>query len=387
MQSNSSFDKQFWLQLTNSYENQIKAKLHESDSWLRSLVLQVLLIAVRIMGRNLFFILRFRYNSLNYFLFNLDKLRLLHTWLADTYSQTLLIKVVVRRILGQAYLQPLIDENEETMRFSRAKSLILEASTRIINMGSTDFHLNYYDLTTIGYPLKLHIHEMNVVWTFMSEQYHYQHGDIDLGVKQDDIVIDGGGCWGDTALYFASKNAKAVYSFEFTKENLQIFHNNLAGNASNSQVISIIESALWNEDDITLNFKNAGPATSVVLNRALEETVVTITIDTFVEREHIERIDFIKMDIEGAELKALEGARRTIERFAPHLAITVYHKQEDLCTIPQYLKSLCPDYEFYIDHFTTTMMETVLFARRKQSDGEVRFGVATRQESVVNNGN
>jgi len=380
MQSNSSFDKQFWLQLTNSYENQIKAKLHESDSWLRSLVLQVLLIAVRIMGRNLFFILRFRYNSLNYFLSNLGKLRLLHAWLGDIYSQTLLIKVIVRRIWGQGHLLPLIDANLEAIKLSHAQSLILEKSTGII-------HLDYYDLIDVGYPLKLQIHEMNVVCTFISEQYHYKHGDIDLGVKHGDIVIDGGGCWGDTALYFASKNAKAVYSFEFTKENLQIFHNNLAGNALNSQVISIIESALWNEDDITLNFKNAGPATSVVLNRALEETVAAITIDTFVEREHIERIDFIKMDIEGAELKALEGARRTIERFAPHLAITVYHKQEDLCTIPQYLKSLCPDYEFYIDHFTTTMMETVLFARRKQSDGEVRVGVATRQESVVNNGN
>jgi len=95
------------------------------------------------------------------------------------------------------------------------------------------------------------------------------------------------------------------------------------------------------------------------------ETLGTVTIDSFVEQQKLLYIDFIKMDIEGAELNALIGAQETIKRFGPKLAVTVYHKQEDLCTIPHFLKMLRPDYELYLDHFTPTMEETVLFARQK----------------------
>jgi len=382
-----SFDSQFWQELINSYKLQLSCKSRASGFWLRTLALQVLLFALRLVGRNLFSVWCLKYSGFRYFLSNLDALQLLHTWMCDAYSQTLLTDILVRKILTQEYLRTLIDEDEERARFSLSESMILEKSTGLIKMGMMDFKLNYYDLASIGFPLRLHLHEMNIVWTFMSKQYRYQHGDIEIGVEQGDVVIDGGGCWGDSALYFASQNAKAVYSFEFVKENLSVFRSNLAENLTFSQIVSIVERALWNEDDIELNFESAGPGTSVQPNQLLGEKVRTISIDTFVEQRGIERIDFIKMDIEGGELKALEGARRTIERFTPRLAITVYHKQEDLCTIPHYLKSLCPDYEFFIDHFTTTMLETVLFVRRKIDAGESTSYSATIQESVLNHGN
>jgi hypothetical protein len=78
------------------------------------------------------------------------------------------------------------------------------------------------------------------------------------------------------------------------------------------------------------------------------------------------KVDFIKMDIEGAELNALQGAEQSLRAFRPSLAISVYHRDDDWVTIPDYLDSLDLGYEFFLDHFTIYESETVLFARSPQ---------------------
>ena len=75
-----------------------------------------------------------------------------------------------------------------------------------------------------------------------------------------------------------------------------------------------------------------------------------------------DKVSFIKMDIEGAELKALEGAKETILKWYPRLAICIYHKYEDIYEIGDYILSLNPNYKLYIRHYSTCMWETVLYA-------------------------
>jgi len=73
-------------------------------------------------------------------------------------------------------------------------------------------------------------------------------------------------------------------------------------------------------------------------------------------------ISFIKMDIEGAELMALKGAVKTIQKNKPKLAIAVYHKTEDLITIPKYIKQICPEYKLYFRLHSKLGTDAVIYA-------------------------
>lgn len=74
---------------------------------------------------------------------------------------------------------------------------------------------------------------------------------------------------------------------------------------------------------------------------------------------------FIKMDIEGSELSALEGASHTIENFGPRLAISVYHKSGDFWKIPKKILQIRADYDVYLRHYSESIYETVMFFIRK----------------------
>jgi FkbM family methyltransferase len=102
----------------------------------------------------------------------------------------------------------------------------------------------------------------------------------------------------------------------------------------------------------------------VIVGGTAEETegekIALRTIDSVSEELKLTPT-LIKMDIEGAELSALKGAEQTIRTAKPKLAVCIYHKDEDLIEIPQYLHSLNPDYKMYVRHFDCSPCELVLF--------------------------
>lgn len=91
-----------------------------------------------------------------------------------------------------------------------------------------------------------------------------------------------------------------------------------------------------------------------------EVSISAVTIDETIRKG--DKVTFIKMDVEGAELESLKGAKEIIIRDKPKLAISIYHKPEDMAAIPLYIKRLVPKYKFYIRHHSNGSSETVLYA-------------------------
>ena len=76
------------------------------------------------------------------------------------------------------------------------------------------------------------------------------------------------------------------------------------------------------------------------------ETVPVTTIDAYAREKNLPSVDFIKLDVEGAELDILKGAKTSIARYKPILAISAYHKWDDFWTLMNFIKSIRSDYEF-----------------------------------------
>ncbi|MBD3839987.1 MAG: FkbM family methyltransferase, partial [Epsilonproteobacteria bacterium] len=95
-------------------------------------------------------------------------------------------------------------------------------------------------------------------------------------------------------------------------------------------------------------------------SRVSESGHISIPTDTL---DHL--IDtpptFIKMDIEGSESDAIDGARETIARYHPILAISIYHKSSDFWKIPQQVLQIYNGYALYVRHYTESIYETVMF--------------------------
>lgn len=98
-----------------------------------------------------------------------------------------------------------------------------------------------------------------------------------------------------------------------------------------------------------------------------EITAKVITLDKYCIENNI-KPDFIKMDIEGAEMPALKGGIKTIQKSRPQLAISIYHSDNDFINIPIYLNENLKDYIFKLGHYSPSLSETVLYAIPKELD-------------------
>ena len=170
--------------------------------------------------------------------------------------------------------------------------------------------------------------------------------------------VDCGAFIGDTVenfIKFSGGNYKKIFAVEPDEKNFEKLKNLIR--EKNYKNIEIFNCGAWDKKD-TLIFQNKGNS-SASISQSGDIKISVDSIDNIVGEE---KIDFIKMDIEGSELKALNGALKTLKKFSPALAVCVYHKKEDLITIPQFLKNLNLDYDFYLRHHSRALTELVLYA-------------------------
>ncbi|MDF2530905.1 MAG: hypothetical protein K0Q65_486 [Clostridia bacterium] len=176
--------------------------------------------------------------------------------------------------------------------------------------------------------------------------------------SEEEVFIDAGCYHGESALDFINwchGKYKKIYAFEPDSQNFEICRETFQKNQMDH--LQLVNAGLWSRNEI-LNFTNSGGGDSRV-NDSGTFKVNAVSLDEVLNGE---KATFIKMDIEGSELEALKGAKQTIQKYRPKLAICLYHKPEDVLDIPLYIKSLVPDYKFYIRHYTLFQVETVLYA-------------------------
>jgi FkbM family methyltransferase len=110
--------------------------------------------------------------------------------------------------------------------------------------------------------------------------------------------------------------------------------------------VVLVEAAAWSSEG-TLSFAAKGPGTMghVDTHGGTDDiTVRATTFDRTIEELNLPRVDFVKMDIEGAERYALAGGRRMIERSRPRMAICIYHAPDDRVIIPRLVLEANPGY-------------------------------------------
>ncbi len=305
-------------------------------------------------------------SSLNAFAPYWHGLQELYELLANEASRALLVKLIAHRILGAMHVTLPADTPRYRELYRRAQSL--EDRTDSLETGSRGWRLYRMNLQSYGYPITLYGNASLALATFGMTQYEYGNAEAQtiVGARPGDLVIDAGGCWGDTALFFANRVGPegSVLTFEFDPRNLQVLEQNLALNPEFATRVTVIQQPLWEEAELPLSTISDGPAsrTSPSSGDCSASTMLTSTIDQAVQARRLGPVGLIKMDIEGAEQPVLRGAIQTLKRDRPRLAISLYHSMDDMVQIPRWIADLDLGYRFYLGHETIFDAETVLFA-------------------------
>ena len=295
----------------------------------------------------------------------LAELEWLYSKLADDESRDLLVKLTAYRALGHRRIK--LPTNTPEFWKVRERANLIPHGEEEMDPEFLGWKLHERSLESFGYPIRMFTGRGACYTTFVHQQYRCETSDGAIECAAGDTAIDAGGCYGDTALYLAHKAGPTgkVASFEFLPFNVSVFRKNLALNPDLADRIRLLESPVYSESGQEMRVVGNGPGTRVEPATTASDgpTVQTLKIDDLIISGNLSQIDFIKMDIEGSELEALQGSLNVLRRFKPKLAITVYHDFKDFWTIPQYLDGLDLGYRFYLRHFTIHAEETVLFAR------------------------
>ena len=171
-------------------------------------------------------------------------------------------------------------------------------------------------------------------------------------------ILDLGACQGENLDFFL--NEGHTFSFGLFIEPDSTNFELLAQKIRDLSLMNVVASPLaaWSSN-ITLTFDGESNASSHISDTG-QVHVQAVKVDDIVG---VNRINYIKMDIEGAEMDALLGASSVLLRDLPHLAISVYHKPEDLWTLGTFINSLCEGkYTFFLRNYGHQTFDTLLYA-------------------------
>lgn len=223
---------------------------------------------------------------------------------------------------GGLFTREYITENEE--KFERAYSLLADEESKRVYKDILNFKVS----GKIKYLLSSFCDKSKV------------YSDI-LNLNENEEIIDLGAYDGDTIREFTAATGgkyKHITALEPDKKS----YKKLLKNTDGMKNISTLNMGVWSKRDTLIFDAEAGR------NSKLSAEGVSIEV-TDIDSLNIAPT-FIKADIEGSEMKALEGAEKTIKKYLPKLYICAYHRNEDLFALPLKIKELSEKYKIYFRH-------------------------------------
>lgn len=184
---------------------------------------------------------------------------------------------------------------------------------------------------------------------------YFGTGIFDVG--EDECYVDVGAYDGDSIRAFLETvkgKFEQIYGFELDLKNYSVMA--CDPNISGDNRIRLYNMGISCEEK-GVGVVSAGYGSHIVESES--QSVRLGCLDTILQDK---RVTLIKMDIEGAEMDALKGAQKMISMQHPKLAISVYHKLDDMWKIPQYIKELCSDYKLSLRHHTAVAWDTDCYA-------------------------
>ncbi len=192
-------------------------------------------------------------------------------------------------------------------------------------------------------------------------QYLVRRGSIDISPSPGDIVLDCGSCIGEMSLIFAAlvSDSGEVHTFDPVPLHARFCRLQAKLNPELSHILHINEFAVGSHTKPAtgrkIDFENINPGAKS------SDIFASTTLDDYVSN-NLNRVDFIKMDIEGSEMEAIDGSSKIIREFKPRLAISGYHKPDDFWQIPNKLISINSGYKIYFGHHSPVPWESVFYA-------------------------
>ena len=221
---------------------------------------------------------------------------------------------------GSPFTLEFFKDNEDN--FKKAYEMLADEKSKEDYLNILRFKLS----GDVKYLLKAHSEKMKL------------YDDV-LSLSEDEAIVDLGAYDGDTIREFLNVTGgkyKSIIALEPDEKNFRKLERKTEGLPN----LTRLNLGAWDKEETLYFAKKSGR------NSRLEESGVPVSFNS-VDNIVKEKVTFIKMDIEGAELKALEGAKNTVALYKPNLYVCAYHRNEDMFTLPFKIKELFEGYKIY----------------------------------------